>query len=157
MSSKANTPGTACLCCLPFSLLLDMTLRYRRLTMWLPHGLAAGTTAQQIKDQMWFCQYAGRYDWSSKCNPVPFTLEIANKGQLLMTVPMLAAREHYQLRVYGNAGSRVVKDGFGLPLEDSKAYFFTQDPSADISMPALASSSAVSHLHCVCRSGWDVT
>eukprot|EP00775_Hariotina_reticulata_P009988 gene9988-10143_t len=122
---------------------VDQGVSYRRLTMWLPHGLAAGTTAQQIKAQMWFCQYAGRYDWSSKCNAVPFTLEIANKGQLLMTVPTLAAREHYQLRVYGNAGSRAVKDGFGLPLEDSKAYFFTQDPSADISMPALASSSAV--------------
>jgi len=119
--------------------------------MWLPHGLAAGTTAQQIKDQMWFCQYADPYDWKSKCSEVPFTLEIANKGQLLMTVPTLKVREHFYLKVSGNAGDRIVNDGYGLPLEGSEVYFFTQEPSSDINMPALSSGRAVSLLHCACR------
>jgi hypothetical protein len=73
---------------------------------------------------------------------IPFQLERVNRGQLLLTVPSLMPRQHYQLKV---AGSQAIRDAYGLPLEDSTAYFFTNEPAADLSFPELASSSSVSH------------
>jgi hypothetical protein len=75
---------------------------------------------------------------------IPFQLERVNRGQLLITVPSLMPRQHYQLKV---RGSQAIRDAYGLPLEDSTAYFFTNEPAADLSLPELASSSSVSTAH----------
>jgi hypothetical protein len=72
---------------------------------------------------------------------IPFQLERMNRGQLLLTVPSLMPRQHYQLKV---AGSQAIRDAYGLPLEESTAYFFTNEPASDLSMPELSSSSSVS-------------
>jgi hypothetical protein len=72
---------------------------------------------------------------------IPFQLERVNRGQLLLTVPSLMPRQHYQLKV---AGSQAIRDAYGLPLEESTAYFFTNEPASDLSMPELSSSSSVS-------------
>lgn len=36
-----------------------------------------------------------------------------------------------------------IKDAYGLPLEESEAYFFTTEPAQDLSYPQLSSGSQV--------------
>lgn len=114
---------------------------YRRLLMWLPHGTAPGVTTDTLKKQMYLCKYRDPYNWETLCDQVQFELERVNKGQLLLTVPTLAVRQHYQFKVSGNPS---IKDAYGLPLEDSYAWFFTTEPAADLSYPELASGAPVS-------------
>ncbi|KAI8474284.1 MAG: hypothetical protein J3K34DRAFT_456831 [Monoraphidium minutum] len=108
---------------------------YRRVLMWLPHGLAAGTRASDLVPQIAICKYKDAYKWSSPCQPVKFYLERVNKGKLLMRVPSFSPRDHYQLRVKASPN---IKDGFGLPLQASEAFFYTTDPNPDFSWPELA-------------------
>eukprot|EP00878_Enallax_costatus_P008876 GHUV01009278.1.p1 GENE.GHUV01009278.1~~GHUV01009278.1.p1 ORF type:complete len:812 (+),score=180.05 GHUV01009278.1:182-2617(+) len=118
----------------------DNGISYRRMTMWLPHGLAQGVTSAMIKNRIWFCRYEDPYDWSSKCNAVPFNLTQVNKGQLLMTVPDLWVRQHYWIKIYSSGD---IKDAYGLPLEESEAFFFTTEPAQDLSYPELSSGAQV--------------
>ncbi|KAI8474281.1 MAG: hypothetical protein J3K34DRAFT_375003 [Monoraphidium minutum] len=113
----------------------DNGVSYRRVSMWLPHGLAAGTKASDLVPQIAICKYKDAYKWSSPCQPVKFYLERVNKGKLLMRVPSFSPRDHYQLRVKANPN---IKDGFGLPLQASEAFFYTTDPNPDFSWPELA-------------------
>uniref|UniRef100_A0A383WAS0 EGF-like domain-containing protein n=1 Tax=Tetradesmus obliquus TaxID=3088 RepID=A0A383WAS0_TETOB len=118
----------------------ENTISYRRLLMWLPHGTAADVSIEMLQAQMYLCKYDDPYKWKTPCKQIPFTLERVNRGQLLLTVPSLMPRQHYQLKV---AGSAAIRDAYGLPLEDSTAYFFTNEPAADLSFPELSSSSSV--------------
>ncbi|KAF6250306.1 hypothetical protein COO60DRAFT_896848 [Scenedesmus sp. NREL 46B-D3] len=122
------------------SLEQENTISYRRLLMWLPHGTAADVSTAALKAQMYLCKYDNPYTWKTPCKQIPFQLERVNKGQLLLTVPSLMPRQHYQLKV---AGSQAIRDAYGLPLEESTAYFFTNEPAADLSYPKLASSASV--------------
>lgn len=113
----------------------DNGISYRRMSMWLPHGLAQGVKAQDLAPQISLCRYKLPYDWASPCSAAKFYLERVDKGKLLMRVPSFMPRDHYRIQV---KGSKNIKDGFGLPLEASEAYFFTTEPNPDMSGPELA-------------------
>ncbi|KAF8068259.1 hypothetical protein HT031_001946 [Scenedesmus sp. PABB004] len=117
---------------------LDNGISYRRLTLWLPHGLAPGVPVSALARRVSLCRYAAPYDWASACAPEPFTLTVVNRGQLLLTAPGLRDRQHYRIRVAADPG---LKDGYGLPLEGSEAFFFTTQPAQDLAFPRLASGS----------------
>jgi hypothetical protein len=72
---------------------------YRRVTMWLPHGLANGTRISDLAAVLSLCRYADAYSWKSPCRRVDYQLERPNKGMLLMRVPSFAPREHYRIAV----------------------------------------------------------
>lgn len=86
------------------------------MTLWLPHGLAKGVTAEQIKQRIWFCRYQDPYNWASKCVEAPFNLTLVNKGQMLMTVPDLWVRQHYQIKVYSSGGKYEVELSWRVKL-----------------------------------------
>jgi len=113
----------------------DNGITYRRMTMWLPHGLAPSVGPKDLERQISLCRYADPYQWSSPCNSVKFYLERINKGKLMMRVPTINPREHFRIQVKGNW---TIKDAFGLPLEPSEAFFFTTDPNPGLSGPQLS-------------------
>ena len=61
-----------------------------------------------LAQQMVLCKYRDTYSFSSKCDPVPFKLEVVNRGQLLMTVPAALPREHYRLTVKASDKVRMI-------------------------------------------------
>jgi hypothetical protein len=84
----------------------DNAISYRRMSIWLPHGLAAGVKVSDLAGQISLCRYRDAYKWASPCDAVKFTLERLNKGKLVMRVPSFMPREHYRIRV---AGSKAVR------------------------------------------------
>lgn len=112
---------------------------YRRMTLWLPHGLAQGVTADQIKKRTWFCRYENPYDWSSKCNPVPFELKLVNKGQMLMTVPDMWVRQHYWIKIYSSGGEHSALHGQLLQQQHAAWGYSCQGLSQEplISQPSM--------------------
>ncbi|GBF96122.1 hypothetical protein Rsub_08870 [Raphidocelis subcapitata] len=113
----------------------DNGISYRRMSMWLPHGLAPDAQISDLAGQMDLCKYKDPYDWSSPCEPVKFDLDRFDRGRLVMSVPSFWPRDHYKLTI---RGSDKIKDAYGLPLEPSQAYFFTTSPAPGLSGPALA-------------------
>jgi hypothetical protein len=116
---------------------------YRRLGMWLPHGLAAGVVdaAASLLPLIALCRYADPYRWESPCLELDrraWNLTRPKRGQLVLSVPQLAPRQHYRMRV---AGSGAVRDAYGLPLLSSEAFFFTGYVNGAFQGPQLATGS----------------
>lgn len=107
----------------------------RRLEFWLPHGLAAGTDAPRaLSPLLSLCRLTRPFSPGSPdardCAQPPLrlaSLERPEKGRIVATYPDLRPGERYLLRV---AGSRAVRDAFGLPLENDATAFWT-DPLGD--------------------------
>lgn len=80
----------------------DNGISYRRMSMWLPHGLAPDAQISDLAGQMELCKYKDAYDWSSACEPVKFSLDLFDRGRLVMTVPSFWPLDHYRLKVRGS-------------------------------------------------------
>lgn len=103
--------------------------RYRRLDLWLPHGLSPETPISRLAGQIQLCQVvrppvSTPPDPSTPCDPVAFSLTLPQPGIARLAAPTLAPRSLYRLSVTASGG---VTDGFGLPLEASGASFWATD------------------------------
>jgi hypothetical protein len=77
--------------------------RYRRLTMWLPHGLAANTQLSAIEPLINICAFSSAFDESSACKDLDFQLSRPSKGTLQAAVPVLSPKQHYRVTVKADA------------------------------------------------------
>lgn len=78
--------------------------RYRRLVLWLPHGLAKGTRLQQLQDVISICELQNPFDATGgPCTPLSYTLTRPSLGTLQLDVPELQPRRRYQVTVYGSS------------------------------------------------------
>ncbi len=89
----------------------DNGISYRRMTLWLPHGLASDVRSSDLARQIEICRYADPFKWESNCGGVKFYLEKINKGKLLMRVPTFGPKEHFRLQVKGNSSVRFSAGG----------------------------------------------
>ena len=103
--------------------------RYRRLDLWLPHGLSATTSIASLASRITLCQIH-----ASSCGRVSFTLSLPKPGLARLDIPNLQPRRQYLLTV---KSSKTVLDGFGLPLKDSNQTFWSVDTDAYFSGPGL--------------------
>ena len=75
--------------------------------MWLPHGLAEGTSLPALLKLMKLCIYKDPDDWYTPCEtkdlPEGATLSLRSKGRLVLSVPNLQPRQHYHLQIAGDA------------------------------------------------------
>lgn len=90
---------------------------YRRLSLWLVHGLDNGVRLDDLRQRLQICAVR-----ASSCTPMAFNLSRVNLGTLVMTVPRLAPTTRYRVQV---AASKAIKDGYGLPLRNSETTFWT--------------------------------
>jgi len=111
-------------------------IQYKRMLMWLPHGLAEGTKVQDIQKLIKICVYKDPYKWESYCTSLTdFKLTRPNKGTLLFELPSMKPRHHYHLTIAGNPK---IKDAYGLPLIGTEAYFFSSDLQSAFQGPVLS-------------------
>eukprot|EP00879_Flechtneria_rotunda_P001797 GHRR01001961.1.p1 GENE.GHRR01001961.1~~GHRR01001961.1.p1 ORF type:complete len:2104 (+),score=689.06 GHRR01001961.1:216-6527(+) len=128
------TQPTAGACMLVIKLsgcvLLFMSARYRRLTLWLPHGLASNTQLSSIKPLISICAFTTPFVKDGFCLEQSFILSRPTKGTLIMEVPALFPKQRYRVSVKADAD---VKDAFGLPLQPSSNAWWTMeyDPAFD--------------------------
>lgn len=105
--------------------------------MWLPHGLAKGTSPAALLPLLSLC----RFDppTSANCEPVEVaSVKLLNKGTLLASVPDLQyGRQQYRLVV---RASSALRDGYGLPLQASQTTFWTPNLSSDYAGPSAANN-----------------
>eukprot|EP00775_Hariotina_reticulata_P009083 gene9083-9253_t len=101
-------------------------VKYRRLTMWLPHGLAPDTQLSSIRPLIQICSVVNPFAQGgvNVCRPERFELSRPTKGTLVMAVPALAPRQQYRVAITADAS---VKDAFGLPLQSSNNSWWTMD------------------------------
>ncbi|KIZ04279.1 hypothetical protein MNEG_3680 [Monoraphidium neglectum] len=101
---------------------------FRRLDMWLPHGLAAGVTPADLQPLLSICKLSNPRNANSPCAPLGFNLTRLAKGRLRMGVPGLEPRQRYRVEV---KGSDRVKDAFGLALQPLSTVFWSRslDPA----------------------------
>ena len=117
-------------------------VRYRQLSLWLPHGLAAGTPPSALRPFISICSYADPYRWSSRCvdlDRAAWKFSRPERGRLLLYVPQLLPNRHYHMRV---ASTRAVRDAYGLPLQASDVYFFTAKTGTTFQGPQLSSGTS---------------
>ncbi|KAF5837388.1 hypothetical protein DUNSADRAFT_4436 [Dunaliella salina] len=108
------------------------------LSGWLPHGLSRNTSVDQLAGQLRICELLNPF---SKPPGACKNLKIASvveardkKGLIIIHVPDLMPRRQYLLRVLP---SDAIRDGFGLPLQESKGAFWTQSARPFFEVPAL--------------------
>ncbi|WIA22673.1 hypothetical protein OEZ86_009641 [Tetradesmus obliquus] len=109
-------------------------VRFRRLTMWLPHGLAANTQLSALQPLIKICAFSSPFDEASACKDLQFELSRPSKGSLQAAVPVLGPKQHYRVIVAADAK---VKDAFGLPLQASANTWWTMDLDAAYQGPNL--------------------
>lgn len=85
----------------------DNGISYRRMSAWLPHGLAPGVRVADLAAHISLCRYADAYKWESRCEGVKFAVERADRGRLVISVPSFQPREHYHLTVRANSSVRM--------------------------------------------------
>jgi hypothetical protein len=102
--------------------------RYRRLDLWLPHGLSSSIDA--LASSITLCIVRS----SKICKDERFTLTLAKPGLARMEVPSLMPRRQYRLSV---KSSKSVLDGFGLQLSNSSDTFWSTDSDAFFNGPGL--------------------
>ena len=101
---------------------------YRRLRLWLRHGLSPATTLSGVTAQLVLTR-----SFPFGADRVPFTLSRPSASTLLLTVPRLLPETRYTLTV---TGSPAVVDGFGLPLLPASTSFTTSSISPFFLVPA---------------------
>ncbi|KAF6261957.1 hypothetical protein COO60DRAFT_1458856 [Scenedesmus sp. NREL 46B-D3] len=109
-------------------------VRYRRLVMWLPHGLAADTRLSELQPLIEICAFASAFDQGSACKDLEFELSRPNKGTLQAAVPALSPKQRYRVTVTADAK---IKDAFGLPLQSSVNTWWTMELEAAYQGPNL--------------------
>ena len=70
---------------------LDPPRSYRRLDVWLRHGLSSDSPASALAAALQLCQLAG-----GACSPVPFMLSLPSRGRARLSVPDLQPSSQYQ-------------------------------------------------------------
>ncbi|KAG1668837.1 hypothetical protein FOA52_004932 [Chlamydomonas sp. UWO 241] len=116
---------------------------FRRLNLWLPHGLHPDTPISDLAQQITICLVANPSDPQSSCKELEFELVLTTPGEARMTVPALQPDSFYRVTVSASAG---VLDGFGLPLEASKQAFWTTAPASYFTGPSFNSNVALFEL-----------
>ena len=106
---------------LPFRDGRYLTPRYRRLRLWLRHGLASGMSAADMAPFIELTSEGG--DLWQGSRRVGFELRRLSAAVLQLEAP-LAPRTRYTLRV---RASSAVRDGFGLPLQRAAVTFTTAE------------------------------
>ncbi|GMH34410.1 hypothetical protein BSKO_02244 [Bryopsis sp. KO-2023] len=99
---------------IPFHPKIDiggMTLR-----MWLPHGLASGTSVNDLKGAFSLTE-------NSKNEEMPFEMSLESKGVMTLTAQFKPGAE-YKISVNGDPN---IRDGFGLPLESTAANILAEE------------------------------
>ena len=138
---------------LPCALLLGIALRlspihppvhnvcrYRRLDLWLPHGLASTTTIDALASRIKLCGVRAPQLATSGCTRLNFTLTLPKPGLARMDVPGMLPHQMYRVSV---KASNSVRDGFGLPLTASNQTFWSVDTDAYFTGPTLRYGSTV--------------
>ncbi|GIL54024.1 hypothetical protein Vafri_9574 [Volvox africanus] len=105
----------------------DFGTRYRRLDMWLPHGLSPDTTPQALAARISLCLVGG---WPC----LPFNFSLLSRGRARITVPSLKSKMQYSISV---AADPQVKDGFGQGLVAADLTFWTRDLYYSFNAPVL--------------------
>lgn len=81
-----------------------MCCRYRRLTMWLPHGLAAGTSLPTIKSAIRVCCLEDPFgSIDASCSDQAFWLSRPAPAVLSMQVPTLNPGKRCVVSIKGNS------------------------------------------------------
>ncbi|GIL86136.1 hypothetical protein Vretimale_13856 [Volvox reticuliferus] len=114
---------------------IDSGTRYRRLDMWLPHGLSPDTTPQAFAARISLCRVSG-----GACLPVPFNFSLVFRARARISIPSLAIRSQYRISV---AADPLVKDGFGQGLVASTLTFWTNDVFYSFNPPGINNALAV--------------
>ncbi|GIL68720.1 hypothetical protein Vafri_21968 [Volvox africanus] len=98
----------------------QLNVMLRRWDMYLPHGLASGTTAAQLRSAFRVCERVlpTKTAPMGGCNPVPFNLTLVGPMSARITVPGAQPAKAYRIYVSGSSG---IRDGFGMPLEASSS------------------------------------
>ncbi|KAG2426455.1 hypothetical protein HXX76_011686 [Chlamydomonas incerta] len=115
---------------------------YRRLELWLPHGLQPGTPLESLARALSICELQPALGAVAPAAsggeeppppppppdvcvpgaaPLPFTLSLPSPSRLRMTVPGLVPGRKYRVTA---AADPTVKDGFGMGLEASNSTDF---------------------------------
>ncbi|GLI68394.1 hypothetical protein VaNZ11_012780 [Volvox africanus] len=113
----------------------DIGTRYRRLDMWLPHGLSPDTTPQALAARISLCLVEG-----GVCLPVPFNFSLLSRGKARITAPSLKLQKQYRISV---AADPNVKDGFGQGLVAADLTFWTSGLYYSFNPPSLKNSLGV--------------
>ncbi|KAG1668836.1 hypothetical protein FOA52_004931 [Chlamydomonas sp. UWO 241] len=116
---------------------------FRRLDLWLPHGLHPDMPISDLAQQITICLVANPSNSQSSCKELEFELVLTTPGEARMTVPALQPDSFYRVTVSASAG---VLDGFGLPLEASKQAFWTTAPASYFTGPSFNSNVALFEL-----------
>ncbi|KXZ55787.1 hypothetical protein GPECTOR_2g1337 [Gonium pectorale] len=103
---------------------------YRRLDLWLIHGLSSGTTADALAAQLELCELP-------RCTKVDFKLSLPARGRARLSVETLKPGTQYRLAV---TGSDSVKDGYGQGLRSGSFSFWTSYINFAFTSPQLYSS-----------------
>ncbi|KAK9809200.1 hypothetical protein WJX72_011244 [[Myrmecia] bisecta] len=114
-------------------------LSYRRLSMWLPHGLANSTSLGDLQSAITLEEVPFGVSSGAAGTAVPFNLSRTSAGTLRLDAPLQPSTQ-YRISV---ADSPNVKDGFGLPLKASTARFFMSKVSDVFAEPAFSGSGAM--------------
>ncbi|KAK9803301.1 hypothetical protein WJX72_010340 [[Myrmecia] bisecta] len=114
-------------------------LSYRRLSMWLVHGLANGTSLDDLHSAIMLEQIPFGAPSGVAGQRVPFNLSRPSAGTLQLDAPLQPSTQ-YRVSV---ADRPDILDGFGLPLRASGARFFMTKASDVFAEPAFSGDGAM--------------
>mmetsp|Transcript_14647 Transcript_14647/g.36469 ORF Transcript_14647/g.36469 Transcript_14647/m.36469 type:complete len:2268 (-) Transcript_14647:639-7442(-) len=117
--------------------------RFRRLDLWLPHGLAADTDLAALAAKLSLCELTQPFSRNSACQAVDLpagSLTSVDAGRLRLEVAALQPKRKYRVKVGADSS---IRDGFGKPLKASQTDFWTNEVGNFMAAPSTAGNLAV--------------
>ncbi|KAG2489968.1 hypothetical protein HYH03_011597 [Edaphochlamys debaryana] len=112
---------------------LENAIMYRRLDLWLPHGLDPSTSLADLKAAIAVCEVAPGQDAPSPCvKSEAFELSRPVNGKARLSIAGLSPGKKYRLTI---AASANVKDGFGQSLLASETEWYMDFVSYEFKGP----------------------